>query len=55
MLSNFRIPLWVWATATIINLILFIYNWEAGNDRYMSLNVLCATTCIIGALNNRPR
>ncbi len=55
MLSNFRIPLWIWGLATVINAGLLVYNLEAGNDEYLSFNILCAAACIIGALINRPR
>jgi len=54
-LANFRIPLWAWGLATIINACLLVYNFEQGNDDYLSFNILCAAACIIGAIQHRPR
>ena len=55
MLSNFRIPAWIWVLALIVNATLLVFNLERGNDSYLSLNIVCATTCILGLLINRPK
>jgi len=55
MLTNFRIPLWVWGLATALNAAMLVYNLENGNDSFLSFNILCAAACIIGAIINRPR
>jgi len=55
MLSNFRIPAWIWGLALIINAVLLVFNFERGNDSFLSLNILCATACIVGLLINRPK
>tara|TARA_A100001515_G_scaffold4008_1_gene4010 strand:+ start:271 stop:447 length:177 start_codon:yes stop_codon:yes gene_type:complete len=54
-LANFRIPSWIWGLAIIINAILMVYNFEQGNDEYLSFNILCTIACILGAVQHRQR
>jgi hypothetical protein len=55
MLSSYRIPAWIWIAAMVVNGILLVHNIERGNEDFMILNILCAVTCIIGILANRPQ
>jgi hypothetical protein len=55
MLSSYRIPAWIWIVAIVVNGILLVHNIERGNEDFMILNILCAVTCIIGILANRPQ